>query len=210
MRLCQVTSWFRAWTSRLPHAVTIEAPVAAAWPWLVQMGYGRAGWYTDAWWYRQVDRYLWHVETPRPDRIVPEWQRLAVGTIGHDGPPGTASFTVTMLDPPRPLALYSTTHATVWLPHALRENPRVGLHGELSWVFVLHELPPARTRLLLRTRVAVGLALYRGIATMLLPPADLFVARMMLLHIRQRVERAAARRALTQMHARGEVEAVTG
>jgi hypothetical protein len=31
------------------HAITIHAPAAAIWPWLVQMGYHRAGLYTDSW-----------------------------------------------------------------------------------------------------------------------------------------------------------------
>ena len=26
--------------------ITIAAPAEAIWPWLVQLGYGRAGWYT--------------------------------------------------------------------------------------------------------------------------------------------------------------------
>jgi hypothetical protein len=34
--------------------VTVHAPPGRIWPWLVQMGYGRAGWYTPAW----VDRSL--------------------------------------------------------------------------------------------------------------------------------------------------------
>ena len=174
------------------HAITIHAPVAQVWPWLVQMGYGRAGWYTDAWWYRQVDRYLWHVRTPRPDRIVPEWQHLAVGDIVPDGPPGTAYFTVAELEPLHTLALYSVTHATVWLPRTLRDNPRLGVHGELSFVFVLREQGPERTRLILRSRLAVGPALYRGIAAIVLPPLDLFVARLLLRHVRQRVEGAIA------------------
>ncbi len=28
------------------HAVTIDAPPSDVWPWLVQMGWGRGGWYT--------------------------------------------------------------------------------------------------------------------------------------------------------------------
>ena len=28
------------------HAVTIDAPPEAVWPWLAQMGWGRGGWYT--------------------------------------------------------------------------------------------------------------------------------------------------------------------
>ena len=28
------------------HAITIDAPPESGWPWLVQMGWHRAGWYT--------------------------------------------------------------------------------------------------------------------------------------------------------------------
>ena len=39
-------------TALTTHAITIEAPASEVWPWLIQMGWGRAGWYT----YRWVDR----------------------------------------------------------------------------------------------------------------------------------------------------------
>lgn len=172
------------------HAVTIRAPASAIWPWLIQMGYGRAGWYTFGWWYRLIDRYLWRVETPRPDRIVPEWQDMRVGGVVPDGPPGTAYFTVFRLEPNRLLALYSTTHGTVWLPRVLRDNPHVGIHAEMIWALSLHELTPERTRLILRMRGTAGPWWYRMIAHILLPPADFLVARMMLLRIRQLVEHA--------------------
>jgi hypothetical protein len=35
-------------------SVTIDAPPSAIWPWIVQVGYGRAGWYTHEW----VERLL--------------------------------------------------------------------------------------------------------------------------------------------------------
>jgi hypothetical protein len=53
------------------HAITIHAPRAAIWPWLVQMGYQRAGWYTDSW-YQLVDRYLFREKRPpSADQILP-------------------------------------------------------------------------------------------------------------------------------------------
>ncbi|HEU0026431.1 MAG TPA: hypothetical protein VFQ25_04885 [Ktedonobacterales bacterium] len=175
------------------HAVTIGAPVAEVWPWLVQMGYTRAGWYTNDWWYRLVDRYIWRTDMPRVARILPELQRLAVGDVIPDGPPGSAYFTVIALEPQRTLALYSTTHGTVWLPRALRDNPRLGVHSELGWVFVLRAPAPDTTRLILRTRGTGGPALYRALAWALLPPADFLVARMLLVTVKRNVERAAGR-----------------
>jgi hypothetical protein len=62
----------RAWTT---HAITIEAPAPKVWPWLVQMGWGRAGWYT----YRWVDRLLFPANDPSADQILPGQQRLQEG-----------------------------------------------------------------------------------------------------------------------------------
>jgi hypothetical protein len=52
--------------------ITIDAPPEAVWPWLVQIGHGRAGWYS----------YDWIDNDGRPslDRIVPELQDLGVGS----------------------------------------------------------------------------------------------------------------------------------
>ena len=184
------------------HAVTIHAPTAAVWPWLIQMGYGRAGWYTNVWWYRLIDRYLWHVDMPRAERILPEFQHLALGDAIPDGPPGTASWTVVGLEPERALALYSTTHGTVWLPRALRDNPRLGIHAEVGWTFVLRESAPEETRLILRTRVSGGPALYNRVAAALLPPSDYVMARLLLRTVKRNVERMSATQAQAPAAAR--------
>lgn len=180
--------------AQLTHAVTIHAPAAAVWPWLVQMGYGRAGWYTNVWWYRLVDRYIWQVDIPRVDRILPEFQRLALGDVIPDGPPGAAYWTVVGLEPERSLALFSITHGTVWLPRALRDNPRLGIHAETGWTFVLREPESGQTRLLLRTRVSASPVLYRLLGVALLPLGDFVMARMLLRTIKRNVERAPAMR----------------
>src|SRR3954451_17644190 len=49
--------------------ITIDAPAADVWPWLVQMGCDRAGWYSH-------DR-LDNGGRPSADRIVPDWQRVS-------------------------------------------------------------------------------------------------------------------------------------
>src|SRR5829696_7732519 len=41
------------------HAMSIDAAAGEIWPWLVQMGYYRAGWYADpSWWDKPADEYL--------------------------------------------------------------------------------------------------------------------------------------------------------
>lgn len=52
-------------------AVTIEAPSEQAWPWLVQMGWNRGGWYS---WDR-----LDNAGRPSATEVRPQWQDLAIG-----------------------------------------------------------------------------------------------------------------------------------
>ena len=52
-------------------AISIAAPAEQVWPWLAQLGYGRAGWYSYDW----ID----NDGQPSADRIIPELQQLQVG-----------------------------------------------------------------------------------------------------------------------------------
>lgn len=52
-------------------AITIDAPPAAVFPWLLQIGYGRGGWYSYDW----ID----NDGRPSVDRLDPRLQDLAVG-----------------------------------------------------------------------------------------------------------------------------------
>jgi len=71
---------------RSNHAISVQAPPEAVWPWLVQMGYHRGGWYTYPW----VDRLIFRMSNQSADRILPEYQGLKIGDTMPDGPPGTA------------------------------------------------------------------------------------------------------------------------
>ena len=56
-------------------AISIAAPPAEVWPWLVQMGVDRAGFYTHLW----LENGILHLGVTNADSIVPSWQHLAVG-----------------------------------------------------------------------------------------------------------------------------------
>jgi hypothetical protein len=170
------------------HAITIRAPRAAIWPWLVQMGYHRAGWYTDSW-YSWVDRYLFRLERPpSADHLLPQFQHLAVGDTIPDGPPGTAFFTVAALEPERALVLYSMTHGTAMVPRFLRDNPKLGIYAVFSWAIILDEVDENTARLILWMRANAGPRLFWLPYLLLILPADFLVARLMLCTIKQRVE----------------------
>lgn len=59
---------------RTTRAVTIAAPIDAVWPWLVQIGEDRAGFYSYSWLERAVGATIHNA-----DIIHPDWQGLRVG-----------------------------------------------------------------------------------------------------------------------------------
>ena len=59
---------------RVDHAITIHAPADSVWPWLVQLGQDRAGFYS----YSGLER-MFGARISNADRVHPEWQALGVG-----------------------------------------------------------------------------------------------------------------------------------
>jgi hypothetical protein len=133
--------------------ITIEAPADLVWPWLVQMGFGRGGWYSID----QLD-----MRGKSADHIVDEWQGLAVGDVLPTHPGG--GFAVRLLEPGHALALYADT-ATMQPPEgAAPEKVPAGLAASgaflsatptefaASWTFVVEPIDARRTRLIERVR----------------------------------------------------------
>jgi hypothetical protein len=105
------------------HAMTINAPPEQVWPWLVQLGHGRAGFYADSrFWDRSVDWYYRLLSRERhgkvpvgyqveaADRTVAAWQHPRVGDLIADGPPGTAYYVVRHVEPNRAFVRFTDTH----------------------------------------------------------------------------------------------------
>jgi len=183
------------------HAITVQASASEIWPWLVQMGMDRGGWYSDPeWWDGLAERVLWSFlandektgysirDEPSADRIIKKFQDSKAGDIVLDGPPGTAYFTVAALEKNRVLALYSNSHIRYIVPHVLRDNPNVNIQGEFSWVFILDEIDTGATRLILRTRINYGPRLFRVLTRPFFWPIDFVLARKTLRGIKWRVE----------------------
>jgi hypothetical protein len=178
------------------HAVTINAPPAAVWPWLVQAGFGRGGWYSDS----ALDPLIFAVigamtpkegrvsEAPKSaTRILPEHQHIAIDDIIPDGPPGTAWFRVVSFEPNRSLVLYSDSHPRFMTPAFLHKT-RWASSGEFTWNFILRPLPNDRTRFILRTRLNL---LPRALLTVGAPLwylGDFLQARAVLLGFKKRAE----------------------
>ena len=161
------------------HATTIAAPPERIWPWLLQMGWHRGGWYTAEW----VDRLLFPANWPSATTIVPTLQHLDVGDLVPDGPPESGcAFVVTRLESGRHVVLRSTTH----LPPGWAE--RFGAWLDWTWAFVLVRQPDGRSRFLVRSRVRAGPAWVAALYLLVIVPADFVMARQMLRGLRSRVE----------------------
>ena len=78
-------------------AATVHAPPERIWPWLVQLGCQRAGWYA----YDLLD----NGGMPSAERIIPEYQHIAVGDVVKAMPKGDFGFPVARLEPGRSLTL---------------------------------------------------------------------------------------------------------
>jgi proline iminopeptidase len=119
-------------------AITIDAPPSAVWPWLVQMGCDRAGWYS---WDR-----LDNGGVPSAERVHPEWQKVAVGDRWYSTPSGATWFEVAAVEPERFLALRAPINLDGGRPFdTSRSRPR--RYMDTLWGFQLKQLPDERTRL---------------------------------------------------------------
>jgi len=164
---------------RTDHAVTVNAPPADVWPWLTQMGWHLAGWYTPRW----VDRLLFPDNWTALDHLDPHLVRdLQVGDTIPDGPPGTAQYEVAQVEPPHQLVLHSTTH----IPPGW--DTRYGAAFVWTWSLNLTPLSSGRTRVHLRVRGRGRPWWFIGAYVTGLVPADYVMATGMLRGLRHRVE----------------------
>ena len=192
-----VVSWTKRWGSTaaevawqlpgdsiVPHpmvvttrAITIDAPASAIWPWLVQLGWHRAGWYS----YDRID----NDHRQSVDHINPAWQDLGVGDLVPEGP--EVGWTVVEMTPARSLLLES-------------HGPMAGVDWvagrDSSWLFLLEPKGENTTRLIERSRTAVagdratmlGRLMSTAPAADLLAIGDFVMARKHLRGIKQRAE----------------------
>ena len=148
-------------TFNATRAITIHALPEDIWPWLVQVGLSRAGWYS----YDILD----NLGRPSARRIIPELQDLAVGGVIPMSPDGKQGMRVHSLDAP---------HSMIW-----------GTPGDTTWAWQLDAIPGGSTRLITRVRSRYR-RLSPSIAfSALLEFGDIWMMRKMLLNLRDRAER---------------------
>jgi len=146
--------------------ITIDAPPAAIWPWLVQMGSGRGGVYTYDW----IEN-LFGLDMHSTRQILPQFQDVKVGDEFPLGP-GRPAMQVAVLDPERTFTVRFADGNWVWIFALSAEN--------------------GQTRLISRNRIAApGAWPVRQFCTLVMEPGSLIMERKMLLGIKERAENLA-------------------
>ena len=149
---------------RWTHGVTIRARPADVWPWLVQMGCRRAGWYS----YDRLD----NGGTPSAHRIVGDLQQVEAGDIFPMTPAADDGFVVRVVEPERALVLGDPT-------------------GSATWVFVLAPLDETTTRLVTRVRARFERFVLGLLFSLVWRPIHFGMQRRQLLTLKRLVEAAA-------------------
>ena len=163
-------------------AITIHALAPRVWPWLVQMGVGRGGFYT----YDALENIAGlHIQSA--GIIHPEWQTLRVGDEIRISP--VTPLKVEMLEPNRALVLHVVMSLmTAEIVDA--DDPLTREFIDWTWAFVLVDLVPGMTRLIVRVRGNFKPDGLRFVAPVLIEPIHFLMERGMLQGIKTRAERS--------------------
>jgi hypothetical protein len=136
----------------IDRATILQARPADVWPWIVQLGKGRGGWYMPG-------CLEWSIPDPakRGARaIVPGLQGLAVGAEVPDWGPGAPVFRVDVLDPPHALvyrSLRQRSRGWTW-PETERPLPPDAM--AFSWALIVEDAGQDHSRLHVRLRATSG------------------------------------------------------
>lgn len=158
-------------THSATHALTIDALPEDIWPWLVQMGHRRGGLYSYDW----LDRLFGYLDHPSANRVLPEFQHLAVGDVIPLG--RGKGFPVTAIEPWRALVLSDSIDGFQWV-----------------WQFGLYSLGDGRTRLVSRGTQRFASTIGTWLFMRVMEPAAFIMTRRMLLGVKQRAEALKAAR----------------
>jgi hypothetical protein len=143
--------------------VTIDARPEDVWPWIVQIGFGRAGWYS----YDLFDNLGRH----SAEHIVPELQHIAVGDLVPLGPGESSGMLV------KEIVL---NRSMLWW---------TGKNGQTTWAWGLYPTSDGATRLVTRVRAPLSWRQPMSAVWLLLDEvADFPMMRKCLLGIKRRAE----------------------
>jgi hypothetical protein len=169
---------------QVTRAISIAAPPGDVWPWLIQLGADRGGFYSYDWL-----ENLFGLGIHSAERVVPEWQDRAVGDLVFANRTGTGGWYVVDVEPGEALVLKT---ADVKAGRPVRRDEALG--WEFLWTFALRPQGDGTTRLVVRERTAFGRTGMR-LAMAPVGVVSFVMTRRMLQGLRDRAERTRQTRA---------------
>ena len=169
------------------HAIEIAAPPSAVWPWVVQIGADRGGFYS----YEALEN-LAGCQLHNAERIHPEWQQLRVGD-GLRVHPKMPPLPVQWIETERGFVVGTRVEAGTEIVIPI-ERPLPREHLAVSWLFAITPIGEDRCRFVSRYRVSYGddLATRISMGPTLVEPIGTVMDQRMLAGVRDRAERANA------------------
>jgi hypothetical protein len=166
--------------SELNLAISVRAPVDAIWPWFVQLGCQRGGWYS----YDLLD----NGGAPSAERILPEYQDLKVGGIVKAMPKGDFGFPVAVIQPGQALVLAGTLDTRTGQP-ADPNDPGLQAYFSGDQTFYIERRDDGTSRLIFRMRIDWNPSFANKlIYHYFMEPVSFVMGRKTLLNVKRRAE----------------------
>lgn len=143
-------------------AISIAAPPERVWPWLVQAGFGRAGFYS----YDLLD----NLNRRSATELLPEFQTVAVGDLAA------------------PMASHVDEHTAFSVAHVKRPDELVWAKRDSTWAWLLRPEGGSGTRLVTRLKARYEPGPFLPITVPLMEIGDFPMMRRMLLGLAERAE----------------------
>jgi len=164
------------------HAITIHATTDMVWPWLVQMGQGRGGFYS----YELLENMV-GCNMDNADQIIPEFQHLKVGDEVTMHPTNSSPYVVDAIQSCRSLILQLRIDTQTGKPFGMNDLLPDQYHNG-SWAFILKEVDKATTRLICRSRNKISANCGTRLFYSFIGSVSIIMNRKMLLGIKKRAE----------------------
>jgi hypothetical protein len=147
--------------------VSVKATPEEIYPWIVQMGVSRAGWYS----YDILD----NLGRRSAEEILPEFQKIAVGDVIPMSPDGKQGMFVKD---------FVVNEWVLWGDHK----------GDSTWVWGMYPEEDGSTRLITRVRVQYRIFSWDVFFNLLIEFADIWMMRKCMRGIKWRAEKLAEKR----------------
>ncbi len=171
------------------HAISIDAPAAAVWPWIVQLGQERGGFAS----FERLENLV-GCRIRNTDRIVEAWQHPAVGDEVHLHP-SAPPLHIAVLEPGRSLVLRGAAHDAAISTSSSTTSSEDAPVPDNLWAFHLLPDGPAACRLVERGMTVHGPSVRDRLffGTSLIEPIGFVMSREMLRSIKELAERECQR-----------------